>query len=353
MYAVGIDAGVRDARIMAVLSRSLTKANMRSAHTGRLNVRAPYGKIRATRFEQCRGVRRGIWPSTPPLCFLGLVAACSFHDISYLQSGTSTSYASGGGGEISVGGAGNSGQGGATPRTGDSGTGGSGTNVLASGGSTVTALEPDPNGPVLDCGSKPCSDPYMIADMENNDGTVCSTNGRAGAVYYFNDGTGAAWPPAGGDGPRFSPLSACRGTSAVALHIRGVNFTIWGSGTGIHISDTGWDASAYSGLIMWARSDTKSELSIGVATTATQDVAYGGKCEPSGGRQCGDHFATQRTLTSTWQAYQISFSELRQGGWGVVAPTANIDTTAVMELDLITPPATSFDIWLDDIGFAQ
>lgn len=203
-------------------------------------------------------------------------------------------------------------------------TGGSIASIVAS--SRSTGIEPDPVLPVLSCGSKPCSDPAMIVDMEANNGQICNTNGRGGDVVFFGDGTGVQWPPAGIAPTRFSPLSSCRGISAVAMHTKGINFSSWGAGVGFNFSSAGWNASAYTGITFWAMSSAKTQVTIGIATAETQDVAYGGKCVPTDGKQCNDYFKTKRTLTSTWQAYPISFAELRQDGWGVAAPTRAIKT---------------------------
>ena len=60
----------------------------------------------------------------------------------------------------------------------------------------------------------------------------------------------------------------------------------------------------------------------------------------------------QRTLSSQWMAYTITFAELAQAGWGVAAPTANIDTSTLMELNIVVPQGQDFDYWLDDITFS-
>ncbi|MGC4088069.1 MAG: hypothetical protein QM756_09260 [Polyangiaceae bacterium] len=230
----------------------------------------------------------------------------------------------------------------------------SGGAAASNGGTTSTsgaaAVEADPERPVLNCGGEACADGAMIIDMESNDGLVCASDGRSGSVSYFGDGTGSAWPPAGA-ATKFSPLDACRGSSAVALHTKGANFKSWGAGISVLFSSTGFDASLFSGIVFWAKSSTSTQISIGVATPATQDVAYGGDCKPSSGKQCNDHFATKRTLSPGWMAYPISFAELSQVGWGVAAPTLNIDRTALLELNIVAPAGQPFDYWLDDITF--
>lgn len=214
-------------------------------------------------------------------------------------------------------------------------------------------IEPDPDLPVLSCGSKPCSDPAMIVDMEANDGQICTTNGRGGDVVIFGDGTGVQWPPPGVARTKFSPLSTCRGISGVAMHIKGTNFSSWGAGMGFNFSRTGWNASAFAGITFWAMSSTETQITIGIATRETQDVAYGGKCVPSGGKQCNDYFKTKRTLTTTWQAYLVTFAELRQEGWGVAAPTHTINVKKLMEIQFVVAQGHPFDFWIDDVTFTR
>jgi serine/threonine-protein kinase len=215
-----------------------------------------------------------------------------------------------------------------------------------------SGIEPDPVLPVLSCGGKSCSDQAMIVDMEANNGQICNTDGRGGDVVIFGDGTGVQWPPAGVALTQFSPLSTCRGISAVAMHTKGINFSSWGAGAGFNFSSTGWDASAYTGITFWAMSSTRTQVTIGVASSETQDVAYGGKCVPKGGKQCNDYFKTKRTLTATWQAYPVSFAELRQEGWGVVAPTPTINVKKLMEVQFVVAQGQPFDVWIDDVTFA-
>ena len=57
--------------------------------------------------------------------------------------------------------------------------------------------------------------------------------------------------------------------------------------------------------------------------------------------------------TADYHQYDISFSELKQLGWGVPASTSTIDRKAVMEINFVFPKDQSFDIWIDDISFAK
>ena len=249
----------------------------------------------------------------------------------------------GGAAQGGTGGAAGAGQGG----TGQGGTGGN--------GGTGGGLEPDPDLPVLTCGSTPCSDPNTIVDFEANDGRVCDTNGRSGITNVYGDGTGEQWPLAGANGlSKFSPMSACRGQSAVAFHTKGDGFTSWGAGAVMRFAPAGgWDASAFSGISFWAMSPTRTRITFGIPTVETQDVAYDGQCVPKNGLQCSDHFVAGRSIGVTWMAYTILFSEMKQRGFGVPAPSTNINPAKLLELNITFPPGQPFDIWFDDISFTK
>lgn len=270
------------------------------------------------------------------------------------QGGTADGGApQGGAGEGGAGGFGEAGIGGTGQ--GGSGKGGSGQGGSGTGGKAGSAgIEPDPELPVLECGGTACAGANVLADMEANDGKVCATGGRSGGTFYFNDGTGDQWPPPDPLGfEQFSPLEACRGTSAVALHTKGNVFTSWGAGVVIKFSEQGWDASAYKGMTFWAKSPTRTRITFGIATTETQDVAYGGDCVPRDGLQCADHFSTSRTINTGWMAYTITFSEMRQRGFGVPAPSTTINTATMTELNITFPTGQPFDVWIDDVVFTE
>ena len=168
----------------------------------------------------------------------------------------------------------------------------------ASSSSSTRGVDPDPVRPVLACGATACSDLAMIVDMEVNDGAVCSTDGRIGTCFVFNDGTGSQWPkPDGSPLTQFSPIESCRGESAVALHTKGAGFTSWGAGTACYLAyGTGvWDASAYTRAsgTFWARSSTMTRsMAFGVVSAPRP------KTRPTAGRVCHPE-ASSATITSS------------------------------------------------------
>jgi hypothetical protein len=115
----------------------------------------------------------------------------------------------------------------------------------------------------------------------------------------------------------------------------------------------GWDASDFSGVTFWAMSPTRTHITFTIPTVETQDVAYDGECVPKDGLQCSDHFAASRSIGVTWVAYTIMFSEMRQRGFGVPAPSTTINPAKLLEINITFPPGQPFDVWVDDIAFVR
>src|SRR5262249_8505674 len=86
----------------------------------------------------------------------------------------------------------------------------------ASGDGDSSRLEADVGPIKVICAdaAPPCSSPAMIADMENDDGNSCNSQGRSGQWVASGDGTSTNFAPAFGPLATFDPLPACRDTSA-------------------------------------------------------------------------------------------------------------------------------------------
>jgi hypothetical protein len=66
------------------------------------------------------------------------------------------------------------------------------------------------------------------------------------------------------------------------------------------------------------------------------------------GQECDDVHGKTITLTSSWQEYQVPFSQLAQEGWGKVA---TFDKTTLIAMQFQTLPGATFDVSVDDIRF--
>jgi hypothetical protein len=73
-------------------------------------------------------------------------------------------------------------------------------------------------------------------------------------------------------------------------------------------------------------------------------IPEGGYCQ-----NCYDSFGKTLVLTTEWKQYVIPFAEMKQRGYGDVAPS--FDTTHVLALDFGFQGPARFDLWIDDVSF--
>lgn len=263
----------------------------------------------------------------------------------------------GGSGGSSASGSGGSGTGGYTTG-GSSGTGvgGSGTGGTATGGTgtggTATGTGGTATGGTSGSGTGGSSGTAtvtilpanLIDNMENNTGSILSLGGRVGAWYTYNDQTttGTQSPAMGSS---FLP-EAGGINGGHAAHTSGSGFTTWGAGMGFDLNNTGttkgiYDASAFQGIAFWAKG---TPFRVKVLIASTTPVAEGGTCQTN----CGDDFGIAIAATSSFQQFPVKFSSLTQEHWG--AP-ATFDATQMIGVQFQVPSGTTFDFWVDDIGF--
>ncbi|WP_437619046.1 hypothetical protein [Sorangium sp. So ce1151] len=203
-----------------------------------------------------------------------------------------------------------------------------------------------------------------IDDFEDGDNAIIAAGNRAGFWYAYNDGSaeGMQTPPADpdGTGDPLTPetLSPARNQSTMALHTFGSGFATWGAGVGVDLSSdegvkSAYDASAYTGMVFWAKlgsADAATSMTVLISDGST--TPEGGVCDPADDtKQCYDNWAKTISLTTDWQPVVIPFETLKQGGWGATPATTSIDTSALYSLQFQTGAATTFDLYIDDVGF--
>lgn len=197
----------------------------------------------------------------------------------------------------------------------------------------------------------PCPEPLVLADFEDGQPRPCSAPHRGGVTYFYADGTGTTTPKPGLM-REATLLPVPRGTSRYAIHVTGKGLRDWGAGIAMLLDEKRpVDLSPYQGLTLWARAARPgTSIAIKLATPATLDESYGGRCRPRGALGCDDHYGGIREVSVSWTRYRIPFTDLRQGGWGM---PAGWDAKAVVELHVSVIPSpsgsTHFDLWLDDI----
>jgi hypothetical protein len=189
----------------------------------------------------------------------------------------------------------------------------------------------------------------------------------SGGWYTFDDGS------LGQSGPSADPKKetvqdaavdqphvtfAMRPPSAHALHMVGGPYTgSWGSGVqGQLQGGSPFDASAYRGIVFWARkSNAAAASSLRVALTTIDDTAGPlAKCHspatPGKADGCGDAFGAEVMLRTDWMPYIVSFASLAQTGFGYRPPNG-FDQANVLAVDFNNKQGTAFDQWIDDLAF--
>jgi hypothetical protein len=123
------------------------------------------------------------------------------------------------------------------------------------------------------------------------------------------------------------------------------------------------DLSRFRGISMWARSAGYSgfTVKIGIADWGSFDFGQVGTIIPDGqlcdaldttvgGRGCYDDYSAKIYPDGEWRRYDIEFSQMTTGGWGL--PHA-FDLTRIYRLKISMLPGTKYDLYFDDIAFFE
>lgn len=198
----------------------------------------------------------------------------------------------------------------------------------------------------------------MIDDMEDKDNAILPEGGRLGYWYTFNDGTEGATqnPPPDPDGTGETPftmtaLDPARGQSTYAARSWGSDFEDWGIGFGFDLNSVEgakavYDASAYAGITFWAKLGPGSGTGAVVLISDPGTDPVGGACS-----DLCDPWKKDLAVTEEWQQFTIPFADMKQGGWGDPAGTAQIDATKLYSIQFQITDAASFDVYIDDLAF--
>jgi hypothetical protein len=270
------------------------------------------------------------------------------------RSGTTNSgnNAPGTGGKSGSGSGSNSSGGSGGSSSASSGSGGGGGNAGSSGSMA--------GGAAVDCKALalPDNTDDIISTFEDGTGNVMQVNGRGGAFYMYNDGTGTQ-DPAPGMLPDARAVMRCDSTYAMCM--TGKDFMTWGAGMGTDLgpstaaTDGGtavkqpYDLSMYKAVSFWAKSNTAAvsvRMSIKDANTAPE----GGHCDEtmtSGADACNDDWGKALMFSTDWKPYTVTFAELRQSMWGKAFPS--FDAKHAYSVQFQVSQGVDFDLCLDDI----
>jgi hypothetical protein len=209
----------------------------------------------------------------------------------------------------------------------------------------------------------------VIDDFEDGNYNLAPNGGRVGNWYNYGDGTGTEnWLVA--------PIQGQRGpTSLEGMHVSGGNFTTWGCGLGVDLSNSGggtctkvpYNASfdnsgtmtPYAGITFWARS-AAGTLSLSVVFPDGDTDSAGmvcGTCSgsswtPIGDGVCDHHYLTVVSVGTDWKRYTVMFKDLTLEPGGKPVPTA-FDPTRLVSVQFRINPGTTFDFWVDDVAFVR
>jgi hypothetical protein len=252
--------------------------------------------------------------------------SCLIYDESLLGDGSSDqgvdSDSDGADGDISGSGGAIAGTGGVAPSGGAPSGGGPGAGGSGSGGSPPDCSQVGVTGPFVDVGTT-----RMIDDFNFPTRAIYATNDPAFTGQWF----AGADTTAGGSG--LSPTTAawdytqdpCLAEDNFSLNILGTGYTTWGASfdAQLKVDSVAFDASAYVGVVYWARSANSGQsikVSFNDGTLA--------------------HDATPRPINDEWNQYEALFP----GGF---------DKTKLTMVQFVTVANTAFDIWIDDVAFYE
>ncbi|WP_437967947.1 hypothetical protein WMF04_01010 [Sorangium sp. So ce260] len=208
------------------------------------------------------------------------------------------------------------------------------------------------------------TDIELIDDLEDGDSAIQEAGGRVGHWYSYNDGTGTQTPPVYSEAMPvgFIPeaLSPPRGQSTMAVHTFGSGFTEWGAGVGFALNgpDMGllaYDASAYTGIVFWARlGDASATTTMKVNVSDKVSEPAGGICDESGedeDRKCFDHWHHMALLGTEWAQIVIPFDALTREGTGAEPDAPAVDRAGLYVIEFRFAQDEDFDVYIDDVGF--
>lgn len=230
------------------------------------------------------------------------------------------------------------------------GTGGAGGTASGTGGSSNA-----------DCLASfgPVDPTALVDDMEDGNSLIAVTASRNGSWWVVSDGTttGTIQPPSdAAPPPERVPGGHCG--SSYAMHVTGQGFTNWGASLSAGFRYTSQaesiDASAFRGVMFWARTGDTNSSSVRVQFQDSNTRPEGGKCDPADGNpdSCYDGFGTTLApLDTEWRLYKLDFSRMTQRDFGYRADALN--TAELYDIEWNVDASSIFDLWVDDVWFYE
>jgi len=197
----------------------------------------------------------------------------------------------------------------------------------------------------------------QIDDFEDQDDFILRLCMRNGPWYVINDGTTTGTTGPTKTFPTLAPADVRPGgTGSAALHLTATGYADWGAGVGADmVNQMGkkapYDASAYRAIRFYAKIGSGAASTVKVLFPTVYSDADGGKCnDKDTAKRCGDHFFKSVSgLKTTWDLYEVKFTELTQQGFGL--PQTSFDPTGLYSIQFTLVNKLPIDLWLDDVSF--
>ena len=205
----------------------------------------------------------------------------------------------------------------------------------------------------------------MVSDFESGKADVIATSGRGGSWFLFDDGTGMQTPV---KTPNVTLVAEAGGAcnSMFGFHSTGMGFTVFGAGFGADfapktagaLDSTVYDASAYTGIALYAKAAAPIGLRVSVSDggTAVEGKVCKDTTDKTDKTRCGDYFGSDLTLTTAWAEYVLPFAAMKQRGFGLPV-AAGLDKTKVYTVRAQIKGSAalpgSYDIWIDNVRFVK
>lgn len=190
-------------------------------------------------------------------------------------------------------------------------------------------------------------DEELIDDLNDGDRYLPRVNGRVGAWSDGNDHTpgGTMYPD---PSTTFTPTDTGDACWQYAVYVKGTGFTDGGANFWFGLGAP-YDASKYSGISFWAKSDAGTQNLRALFPDKDTDPDAG-LCKTAGNtNQCYDHYGFRMTIAPGWNRYTVSFKNLTQDGWGRQGTA--FDPSSLFQIFFQFPANATFALWLDNIAF--
>jgi hypothetical protein len=199
--------------------------------------------------------------------------------------------------------------------------------------------------------------PLLIDDFEDLDGASEELEGHAGLWFTMVDKDGSTILPAPNTLFTAGTKNCHDGSKGCAI-VSGT--TVAGSEENAiypfarfgvvlkyvtKLADKVFDASAYTGVRLWARGNV--EVRFTVATADTTVVVDGGTCTASG--ECGNDHGLSVQLSSGWQRIELPFESLKQDPkWGAQVA---FDKSKLLIFSVWFPADSDYAAAFGDVAF--